>query len=106
MGQYRGLRGNGFIVLDAGSYDLVEYPEIEEAQGDAARRANQTGCAIVYAPVAVIRPKIDDVTMDVPKVMKSLMGKLGLNVALASGNAPDAAPNGVNAGPFPSAEEG
>lgn len=77
MGQYQGLRGEGLIVLDATAYsNITEFENEKDAQGQAARIANMSGCAIVYAPVAIIWSTIADVTIEAPRTLSKMPKKV------------------------------
>lgn len=55
------LTGKGFIVVDPKNPRFAgeEFKTVEEAQAEGSNIAYQSGVAIVYAPVAVLRPKRD-----------------------------------------------
>lgn len=53
------LKGTGFIVVTPSNprFDGQEHATIEEAQESASELAYQAGKAIIYAPIAVVKPK-------------------------------------------------
>lgn len=53
------LKGTGFIVVTPSNprFDGQEHATIEEAQENASELAYQAGKAIIYAPIAVVKPK-------------------------------------------------
>lgn len=62
MARYNGLNGNGFIVLAATdpSCNFIEIDTLEEAENYAGMRsAKGSEVVIIYAPIAIIRPKFD-----------------------------------------------
>lgn len=69
------LKGNGFIVIvpSAPRLDLVEeHPLKEDAEAEASDKAYQHGTAIIYAPIAVIRPKRETVTSTPSKLLQQM----------------------------------
>lgn len=74
--RYAGLTGKGFIVLEAPNYQLTEHDDINEAQGEAAMQAGRVGCAIIYAPVAIVRPQMH-VSISTPAFTETLKKMLG-----------------------------
>lgn len=53
------MNGKGFIVVDPRNISFEEHDDIDEANDVAAFIASQAGRAIIYMPVAVVRPNID-----------------------------------------------
>ena len=76
------LKGSGFIVIvPSQPRDLVnveEHEKVEDAEAEASDKAYQFGTAIIYAPIAVIRPKRDTVTSVPSKLMQQLEARKGL----------------------------
>lgn len=75
-----GLQGTGFVILaaDDASCNFAEIEDLEEAKGYAGMRAAKGGqVIIIYAPIAIVRPKFDTevtVTATATRIMRQLGG--------------------------------
>jgi hypothetical protein len=76
--RYNGLKGDGFIVLRSNdaNVNFYEHETQEEAVGFAALENKGTpGIYIIYAPVAVIRPKME-ADIEITQIGNTMMKKL------------------------------
>jgi hypothetical protein len=81
------LKGKGFIVIDPKNprFTGEEYETVELAAEEGTNVAYQSGIAIVYAPVRIMKPRRETVSSEPSELLK----QLGL---------PDAAPVAVTDG--------
>lgn len=76
--RYGRLEGTGFIVLNARDHSFEEFTTLDAAKTEAGIMAggpmlNGSGCAIIYAPVAVVRPAVQsDVQMAPSGLMQQI----------------------------------
>lgn len=68
------LKGTGFIVVSPNSprFDGEEHATIEAAQEAASELAYQQGRAIIYAPVAVIKPRRETTITQPSELLKQI----------------------------------
>lgn len=81
MARYGRLEGTGFIVLNAREHSFEEFETLEAAQDEAGIMAggpmlNGSGCAIIYAPVAIVRPQVASNVRIAPSSLMQQIGDL------------------------------
>ncbi len=78
--RYNGLKGDGFIVLQSNANEnaFIEHETMDEAKGFAAlRNAEKPNVYIIYAPVAIVRPRLNadtEITEIGQKMAKQIKG--------------------------------
>lgn len=82
MARHGRLDGSGFIVLNARDHaGLEEFAQLEDAQAEAGimvggHMLQGSGCVIIYAPVAVVRPAVNSNVRVAPSELMAQIGAM------------------------------
>lgn len=83
------LKGNGFIVIVPSQprLDVEEHQNKEDAENEAAQAAHVHGMAIIYVPLAVVRPKRETVSSEPSKLLQQINSQRQVGSGTTDGSA-------------------